>query len=118
MGRRARNKQPDPEPLPNPDAPFSARKLGKRKAVLDADDATKRPAKKSRNSASAKEKKVSKARSAVPLALKKGEKVDVSSQNEDSAWSEEDEGWEDVEDDDYLKGQAKCVDLCYTALQF
>ena len=82
MGRRARNKQPPPEPL-EPKVFLTSKKLGKRKA--DSDKGNLRPTKKIKD-VNGKAKRKS------PL---KGENKTVEFlSNEDDT-----EGWEDVVDD-------------------
>ncbi|KAI0040493.1 NOL1/NOP2/sun family putative RNA met [Auriscalpium vulgare] len=102
MGRRQRNKQPDPEPLPEPGAAAkpSFKKLGKRKA--DADIQSKRPAKKakegaakSKPAAAAKGKKVPEAKGKAKGTAKQAEAWD----DEDEGNAGSGEGWEDVDDD-------------------
>ena len=82
MGRRAKNKQPDPEPL-SVNAYPTPKTLGKRKADVEPGDRVtqqSKPAKKSKNAA--KHGKISDLRSAAY----------PSDDNSD------DVGWEDVED--------------------
>lgn len=90
MGRRARNKQPPPEPL-DPKILPASKKLGKRKADSDNVDhgkANSRPTKKIKKikelNGKTKQKSPSKG---------KKENVDILSDEADEM-----EGWEDVED--------------------
>lgn len=82
MGRRAKNKQAPPEPLDRKEY-SSPKKLGKRKAE-DLDDKP-RPAKKSKDSASAKSKS---------KPSKTGPRVKFTEDDANSS-----EGWEDVQDE-------------------
>ncbi|OCH95028.1 NOL1/NOP2/sun family putative RNA met [Obba rivulosa] len=118
MGRRAKNKQGNPQPLPetreNASKP-SQKKLGKRKADADfdggRDEITKRPTKKARESLPKEDKKAGKG---------KGKKVafagDDASGSVKSSKSkgkepvvDEEDGWEDVEDEEDLKTHAKSL---------
>lgn len=117
MGRRAKNKQGDPKPLASDERPAS-QKLGKRKAAPEAEgNASKRPAKKARDSESVKpakkvkilEPKESKVKTKKATS-QKPEKRKLSVQEDFAvADSEESEGWEDVEDEDELRAQAKSL---------
>ena len=82
MGRRARNKQPPPEPL-EPKVFLTSKKLGKRKA--DSDKGNSRPTKKIKD-VNGKAKRKS------PL-KGKNKTVEFLSNEDDT------EGWEDVVDD-------------------
>ncbi len=97
MGRRAKNKQPAPEPL-EPTTP-SNKKLGKRKAEVDEDDAksSQRPTKKLKD-----------------LNGKRKEKLTSSVKRSDIGNREEQlesdgSGWEDVDD---LGTHSMLVGLC------
>ena len=126
MGRRAKHKQSDPKPLldskENVGKP-SQKKLGKRKADADFDgareDLIKRPAKKARESlsngekgqAKSKGKKVAFAGEAAPTPAKKTKgkhKEPVAEESEESEESDSD-AWENVEDEDDVKAQARSV---------
>ncbi|KAI0709381.1 NOL1/NOP2/sun family-domain-containing protein [Earliella scabrosa] len=126
MGRRAKTKQGDPAPLvevqENAGRP-SQKKLGKRKAD-DGDSASKRPAKKVKEttggtaklgkSAAVKSKDSEKS---APKGALKGN-ADKSKPKKQARFDQEDDedeaegssdGWEDVEDDEDLKAQAKSL---------
>lgn len=82
MGRRARNKQPPPEPL-EPKTFLTSKKLGKRKA--DSDKGNARPTKKIKEvEGKAKQKSLLKAQKKT---------IGFLSDEDDDM-----EGWEDVED--------------------
>lgn len=120
MGRRAKNKQGNPEPLaqvlenePRP----SSKKLGKRKAEeTDVKEGlSKRPVKKAREStgngnATAKnsqdngrvDKGGVKAKAALSKSKTKGKRRKEDDEDEGSS-----EGWEDVQDEGDLRAQAK-----------
>ena len=111
MGRRAKNKQGDPAPLVDKNAPRereSAKKLGKRKADPEAAPESKRPAKKAKESASGAKVKAS-----------KGKAVKGKGQAKDKGESWDDlpdggsEGWEDVEDGGNLMAQTKYAYVVY-----
>lgn len=130
MGRRAKNKQGDPRPLveefQDKGSGKSSKKLGKRKAEVQEEDApSKRPVKKLKESeakkskanedgkskkvAFAKEKSADKKKSkAAPPKDKKGKRKQESEEAdelvEDGGSSE---GWEDVEGEDSLQAQQK-----------
>lgn len=118
MGRRAKNKQGNPEPLVEVNGQAgrpSAKKLGKRKAEFE-DDArealSKRPAKKIKESEKSKGGKGGKGgkvqASATKKAAPKADKA-VSGKKKREAVQEEDEeggsgdGWEDVDEEEDLK---------------
>lgn len=121
MGRRAKNKQGDPSPLTEVTADngasgrLSEKKLGKRKADVEEDVLTKRPSKKVKETEGkkgAKDVKVEKKKSGKEKTgkTKKSKKVTVEEGEDDEMVVEEgegSEGWEDVDDDDDLKTQAK-----------
>lgn len=118
MGRRAKNKQGDPEPFAevsaNGDARPSAKKLGKRKAVDVQDDSSKRPAKKFKDAPSKKsaqkesvpkvKSKDSKSIASKPPAKSKRKKAEVESDEEGNS-----EGWEDVQDGDDIETHRKSL---------
>ena len=128
MGRRAKTKQGDPAPLvevqENAGRP-SQKKLGKRKAD-DGESASKRPAKKVKETsakpakapaaAKGKEKtalKAAKAKADQPTPKKqKRARFDDEDEDEGAGSSE---GWEDVEDDGDLKAEAKYVYFSYSS---
>ena len=130
MGRRAKNKQGDPQPLEAPqqekrDRKESSKKLGKRKAEAPEEDvSSKRPVKKLKeaegkkgktNAKEEKGKKVSFAKDKskdkktklAPVKDKKGKKKQES-EDEDELIEDggSSEGWEDVEEGD-LQAQRK-----------
>ena len=84
MGRRAKNKQGDPESLQGLSEHASSKRLGKRKAGMGAN--LPQPAKKSKRKDS-------------PL--------------DDDSWNgvEEDGGWGGIQDDDTLPTHTRCVAL-------
>jgi ribosomal RNA methyltransferase Nop2 len=84
MGRRARNKQPPPEPL-EPKVFLTSKKLGKRKA--DSDKGNSRPTKKIKDVTIE-----GKAKQKSPLKGKKKTVGFLSDEDDDMG------GWEDVED--------------------
>ena len=99
MGRRAKNKQPAPEPL-EPKVFPTSKKLGKRKADsdnVDLGNGSSRPTKKIKElNSKAKQKSPS-----------KGKKKGITSKEDDEL-----EGWEDVEDGVDLKTLTKLdIDL-------
>ncbi|KZV64333.1 NOL1/NOP2/sun family RNA met [Peniophora sp. CONT] len=106
MGRRAKNKQGDPAPLGDKNAPReSAKKLGKRKAEPEAASESKRPAKKAKESSSGavvSKAKQSKGKTAKTKGQAKGESWDGLPDGGS-------EGWEDVEDDANAKAQTKSL---------
>ncbi|VDB82742.1 unnamed protein product [Peniophora sp. CBMAI 1063] len=107
MGRRAKNKQGDPAPLVDKNAPReSAKKLGKRKADPEATPESKRPAKKAKESASGATSKPKASKGKVakgkPQAKAKGESWDDLPDGGS-------EGWEDVEDNANIKAQTKSL---------
>jgi 25S rRNA (cytosine2870-C5)-methyltransferase len=119
MGRRAKNKQGAPEPLV--DAPHpSAKKLGKRKAEVEGDATSKRPAKKlkdegkkgsERHDAAKEEgKKKTKTKPSVSskAAARKKEQSSEEESADESAEGVSSAGWEDVDD---IKAEAKYVYL-------
>ncbi|KAI0665127.1 NOL1/NOP2/sun family-domain-containing protein [Cubamyces menziesii] len=119
MGRRAKNKQGDPSPLlevqENAGRP-SQKKLGKRKA--DDVETTKRPAKKARESEGKPPKPSAlkgKEKSSVKVATKAKPTKPKPAKQKQARFEDEDEGagssegWEDVEDDEGLKAQAKSL---------
>ncbi|KAF9532271.1 NOL1/NOP2/sun family-domain-containing protein [Crepidotus variabilis] len=101
MGRRSKNKQAAPEPL---EAPSSHKKLGKRKADvdLDVDSTLARPTKKNKDLDGKWKKSLTKEPKAKISVKKKTEKPPSSNGDEGS-------GWEDVEDDDVTKVEAKSL---------
>ena len=123
MGRRAKNKQSDPEPFSvvqeNAERP-SQKKLGKRKAE-EVETPAKRPLKKAKDDdgrpmkpaktsfTKGKEKSISKGEAKVKSAksqTKSSKKIELVNED-DGAGSNE--GWEDVEDDEDFKAHAKYV---------
>ena len=124
MGRRAKNKQGDPEPIEGANgagARPSAKKLGKRKAEVEGDATSKRPAKKLKEEVRPK-KGADKKSVATKEQVKKTKgpllpkKAPLKKRKDESEESEEDDedaegassaGWEDVEDD--VKAEAKYV---------
>jgi ribosomal RNA methyltransferase Nop2 len=122
MGRRAKNKQGAPAPLRDPsDTKRTQKKLGKRKADVDAELPVKRPAKKAKNAAATmeteKQVKVPRKVSAVKEVVVKGKgkgKQTVSKIEEVIEDTVDSEGWEDVEDEVDLQVQKRCV--CYMLL--
>ncbi|TFY76701.1 hypothetical protein EWM64_g7311, partial [Hericium alpestre] len=114
MGRRAKNKQGDPESIVPRDTKPSQKKLGKRKAEPAADE-SKRPVKKAKDTAVASGKKAVKEK----LGGKKAEPVKTkgkSTGKQAESWDDVDvgegasnEGWEDVDDEADLKAQAKTL---------
>ena len=128
MGRRAKNKQGDPQPLEAPqqekrDRKESSKKLGKRKAEAPEEDvSSKRPVKKLKEAegkktktkeekgkkvAFAKDKSKDKKTKSAPVKDKKGKKKQES-EDEDELIEDggSSEGWEDVEEGD-LQAQRK-----------
>lgn len=128
MGRRAKNKQGDPEPLTDVNGQAgrpSAKKLGKRKAEVEdggRESASKRPTKKLKESVSEKSEKGGQARKEINkktkvAAIKKKQKE---SESESDSGEEDEvmeggssEGWEDVENDFDVKAEAKYVRILY-----
>lgn len=128
MGRRAKNKQGDPRPLPEfqekGNRRDSSRKSGKRKAEAPEEDAlSKRPAKKlkeaegkkvttkTKNVSFAKEKNSDNGNKSAPVKDKKGKRKQESEDEDEDELVEDDgdsEGWEDV-DEDEVKDQRKYV---------
>ncbi|KAI0273682.1 NOL1/NOP2/sun family-domain-containing protein [Gloeopeniophorella convolvens] len=109
MGRRAKSKQGDPLPLREVIENTSHKKLGKRKADADAD--RKRPAKKAKELASSTQKPATAQNSKKPSKPRvKGSaaKRDVKLWN-DAEEDRSSEGWEDIEDGDDIKTQAKSL---------
>ena len=94
MGRRAKNKQGDPESLREPEEHISPKKLGKRKANPGSDQ--KRPAKKLKESARLVQRPTRSEKNVKPGRTGKAERSD---DPEDSWGGIEDdkpnEGWED-----------------------
>ena len=123
MGRRAKNKQGDPEPFAEvQENRPSQKKLGKRKAD-EVDAPAKRPAKKARDidgrpsksvktvASKGKEKGVPKdTAKAKPAKAQAQKKQQVQFEDEDEGAGSS-EGWEDVEDNEDIKVQAKCVPM-------
>lgn len=123
MGRRAKNKQADPEPLADVNGPPtrpSAKKLGKRKAEAEDDvreSASKRPAKKLKEAAAKKGDKKGQAKKDDKKKPKgmAGKKKKQETEDEDEGDEDEvmqggsSDGWEDVEDGLDVKAEAKCV---------
>lgn len=102
MGHRAKNKQAAPAPLAeknNRDKP-APKKLGKRKQSPEPEN---RPAKK------VKAKQSSKA-----LGKTKAEKPKSKPKKEADGEEAEESGWEDVEDDEDLKTERKCVAFTFS----
>ena len=87
MGRRAKNKQGDPESLQEPSEHAPLKRLGKRKAGTGIN--LPQPAKKSKHKESLQS---------------------------DDSWNsdeeDESEGWEGIQDDDTLPAQTRCVTTC------
>ena len=122
MGRRAKNKQGDPQPFAqvqeNAERP-SQKKLGKRKAE-EVDAPTKRPAKKAKDAegrpakpikpaaSKGKDKIAVKGDAKAKASAAQGKKKRVEFDDEDEGAGSS-EGWEDVEDDGDLKAHAKYV---------
>ena len=136
MGHRAKNKQADPKPLRDPSDPkYPKKKLGKRKAEDDGAGApSKRPAKKIKealDAAPAPKKGRSTGKGSPALVKKrttvqevrtviggKGKGASSARENKKNVTVEEveediivedadSEGWEDVDDGDDLKAQAR-----------
>ncbi|GBE82020.1 25S rRNA (cytosine-C(5))-methyltransferase nop2 [Sparassis crispa] len=112
MGRRAKSKQGNPEPLAelqeNAGRP-SSKKTGKRKADADGgakEGVSKRPAKKARGEE--KERVHSKGKGKVTGKTEKAKSSAAENKNKHQN-SDEKEGWEDVEEDVDLKAQAKSL---------
>ena len=105
MGRRAKNKQGDPESLRDPKEHISSKKLGKRKANPVSDQ--RRPAKKVKDSARlVSEKNVKRRRSGK----------EESSDDSEESWGgiddhKRDDVWDD-EDEDAVPVQSRCVISC------
>ncbi|KAJ3551994.1 hypothetical protein NM688_g4392 [Phlebia brevispora] len=121
MGRRAKNKQGNPEPLadsrPNAQATKpSAKKLGKRKAEVEDDGhdtQSKRPAKKMKEVESAVNVS-KKAGEKATSKLKKTEKAKIGKtkrkpEDEEHEAGTSSEGWEDVDDEYDLEKEAKSL---------
>ncbi|RPD66283.1 NOL1/NOP2/sun family putative RNA met [Lentinus tigrinus ALCF2SS1-7] len=119
MGRRAKNKQGDPQPLAQAqdNARPSQKKLGKRKAD-EVDSGAKRPAKKVKESAAKPAKTPAatkgKEKSALKVAKGKADQPKPKKQKQARFEDEDDgagssEGWEDVDEDSDLKTQAKSL---------
>lgn len=115
MGRRAKNKQGDPESFREPKDHISPKKLGKRKANPGSEH--KRPAKKAKDSARLVQRPT-------------GSEKDVKSRTGNAEWSddsdaswggiEEDkhsEGWDD-EDEDAPPVQSRYVSSCSSGVYF
>lgn len=125
MGRRAKNKQGDPEPIVDANgagARPSAKKLGKRKAEVEGDATSKRPAKKLKEEVRPKKgaadkkgmtAKEQKKKTKGPVLSQKAPQKKRKDESEESEEDDEDAegassaGWEDVEDD--VKAEARCV---------
>lgn len=116
MGRRAKNKQGDPEPISQDrSARPSGKRLGKRKAEADVDakdGPSKRPAKKAREheeKSSRKEQNGGKTGSIAKEIKKAASKPKVKRKaQEESEGESSSEGWEGVRDDD-IKAPVKYV---------
>jgi ribosomal RNA methyltransferase Nop2 len=113
MGRRAKNKQGDPESLQELVEHASPKKLGKRKAGMAID--RQQPAKKAKNSVNSTQKHT---KSANSKEISKHKSETESGSQEDDAWNgiEEDGssgGWEDIRDEgDPLPTQTRCESSC------
>ena len=105
MGRRAKNKQADPEPLSEPGSKpaNSNKKRGKRKADTTDGD---RPVKKVKEGTSAKQAKSKPSKNTKgSTSSSKGLKPKAKAVQFEEAGSSE--GWEDVEDGDNLQAETK-----------
>ena len=112
MGRRAKNKQGNPAPLAESQEKLgrpSAKKLGKRKADTEGDSTNKRPTKRSRESDPRPPKRVQHAKggresaSGPTPSIKAKRKPTIA----EEADSDSGDGWEDVQDAEDVKTQAK-----------
>ena len=124
MGRRAKTKQGDPEPLAEVNGQGgrpSAKKLGKRKAAFEDDGgkeaSSKRPVKKVKESS--KKDNVGKSGKTAKVEAKKGtvkaDKVPRGQKQRKPAQEEEESeagssvGWEDVQEEQDFGSHRKCV---------
>jgi 25S rRNA (cytosine2870-C5)-methyltransferase len=106
MGRRAKNKQGDPEALREPVEHASPKELGKRKA--DPVIVTRQPAKKIKSSVKSTQRHTKSAN------YEETSEYESGLQDGDDAWKgiEEDQdvgGWENIRDEDILPAQTRCV---------
>ena len=109
MGRRAKNKQGDPEALREPVEHASPKGLGKRKAGTVI--VRQQPAKKIKNAVKSTQKHTKSANSIDTLEYKKGLQGDDSWNGieEESDGNGDGAGWEDIRDEDILPTQTRCV---------
>ncbi|SRR6266702_196976 len=117
MGRRAKNKQGDPESLREPKEHISPKKLGKRKANPGSDQ--KRPTKKVKDPARPIQRPTrseSLQENVKPRRTGKAEWSDDSSESwggiEEDNRDEGSEGWDDVQDEDAVPVQSRYVISC------
>ena len=135
MGRRAKNKQGDPEPFADANgaaARPSAKKLGKRKAERE-DAVSKRPVKKMKEEVQSKEgmekkgstkkevqmqKSKTAARVKAPPKKRKQEESEDEEEDDDLEEGASSAGWEDVEDEYDVQAEAKCAQSSTVYLDF